>query len=59
MQVPVVVCENENCEKVIHKGDEVWHKGSELYCSGKCLIESFAPQKQMILREKHIVGGVR
>ncbi|MEK3974721.1 hypothetical protein [Psychrobacillus sp. FSL K6-1267] len=59
MQSPVAVCENESCEKVIHKGDEVWHKGSELFCSGKCLIESFGPQKQTILHEKQIVGGAR
>lgn len=35
MQIPVAVCENESCEKVIHKSDEVWHKGTEMYCSGK------------------------
>lgn len=59
MKTPVAVCENESCEKVIRYGDKVWHKGSEIYCSGLCLIESFGPQEQTILRKKHIVGGVR
>lgn len=45
MKTPVAVCENDNCEKVIHEGDNVWHKGSELYCSGKCLIQSFGSAK--------------
>lgn len=56
---PVAVCENESCEKVIHKGDEVWYKGSELFCSGKCLFRSFGHIKQTILGEKHIVRGAR
>lgn len=59
MKSPVAVCEKESCEKVIHKGDEVWHKGSELYCSGKCLFQSFGHVKQTFLREEHIVGGAR
>lgn len=55
MKTPVAACENIVCEKVIYKGDRVWHKGSELYCSGKCLIESFeGPVKQDLLREKHV-----
>jgi len=59
MKTPVAACENNSCEKAIHKGDEVWCKGSEMYCSGKCLFQSFGHVKQTILHEKHIVGGAR
>lgn len=38
MNTPIAACENNRCEKAIHKGDEVWRKGSELYCSGKLSI---------------------
>jgi hypothetical protein len=58
MKTPVAVCENDSCEKVIHDSERVWQKGSELFCSGKCLIESFGspvePLKLQVLREKHI-----
>ncbi|MDI2588078.1 hypothetical protein OR571_13370 [Psychrobacillus sp. NEAU-3TGS] len=59
MKTPVAVCESDRCEKVIKKGEEMWHKGSELYCSGKCLFDSFGHVKQTILREKQVVGGTR
>ncbi|GGA31316.1 hypothetical protein GCM10011384_21000 [Psychrobacillus lasiicapitis] len=59
MKVIVAVCENDRCEMVIHKGDRVWNKGSELYCSGKCLFESFGHVKQTVLCEKQVVGGTR
>ncbi len=51
---PVAVCENDRCEKTIFKGEEAWHKGHELYCSGKCLIESFGSPV-----EEQVVGGAR
>lgn len=54
MNTPVAVCENDRCEKTIFIGQKVWRKGSELYCSGKCLIESFgSPVK------KQVAGGAR
>lgn len=51
MKTPVAACENNRCEKAIHKGEQVWHKGSEMYCSGKCLFQSFGHQKQTINEE--------
>lgn len=38
MKTPVAACENNQCEKAINKGDQVWRKGSEIYCSGKLSI---------------------
>jgi len=51
MKTPVAACENIQCEKAIHKGEQVWRKGSEMYCSGKCLFQSFGHVKQTINEE--------
>jgi hypothetical protein len=48
MKTPVAACENQRCEKAIHKGDQIWRKGFEMYCSGKCLFQSFGHQEQTI-----------
>lgn len=34
MKTPVAACENNRCEKAIHKGDEVWRKALKCIAQG-------------------------